>query len=554
MAKRVVSLALALFLVLGATAFADALIANVNLDATYPIVNEPLAVTIAAVPQSASVNFTIENNWMAAYLNKVSGLDITWMLVDPAGAKERITLMLNSGDMPDAIQGYAFSTNDIVQYGVVEGLFHPLNDLLAYCPAFSKVLEEQPAVRAAITATDGNIYGFPALSNIWNYPLRFFVDTTWLEAAGVENPHTLAEFKDMLAAFRDLDVNGNGDAGDEIPWAGSWNEQFSERNFILNAYGYVNNGSGNIAIDYSCAEPVIVYIPYAAQYKDYLLYMNGLWNEGLMDPDMFTQAEAQVQATVLEGTIGFCGMSAPYVYDPDRQDLWDSINVLVDQEGDTPVFPGPNVIFTTSMMSLSVDCEDEVAAALANYADAFYTLEVWAQATFGPEAGSELDYFGTGHYLDEETRTIQYNMPADMTSAWTHRVTYLSFWNVPGMNQTGYDPYRLEYAKVYPDSAIGQFYKDGIVNRRDEDEQQQKQSPYYVENVPALFFAAEDLERINELVTPLDDYAASMESKFITGALSIEENFDAFIQTLKDYGVDEYLAIYTRYYEAYKAN
>ena len=53
---------------------------------------------------------------------------------------------------------------------------------------------------------------------------------------------------------------------------------------------------------------------------------------------------------------------------------------------------------------------------------------------------------------------------------------------------------------------------------------------------------------------PLQDYVASCEAKFITGEMSIENDFDGFIKTLEEYGVEEYLEIYNKYYSAYKAN
>ena len=56
----------------------------------------------------------------------------------------------------------------------------------------------------------------------------------------------------------------------------------------------------------------------------------------------------------------------------------------------------------------------------------------------------------------------------------------------------------------------------------------------------------EDLERITELSTPLDDYARSMEAQFITGAIRLEEEFDAFRAELENLGVQEYIDIYQR--------
>lgn len=555
---RILALTLSLFLLLSSTAFAEGLIENIHLEDTYPVVNDPVDVKIAFYPSDGSSNFDVENNWMITYFDNVTNLNIDWQFIDPtaggAAGRERIMLLLNSGDMPDAIQGFGFTTDDLVQYGMGEGLFRPLNDLLDYTPQFSALLEERPTLRAALTCPDGNIYGFPALPNVNSFNTRFFINMKWLDNVGMEKPRTLAELKEVLTAFRDQDANGNGDPADEIPWSGAWSEAQPERGLIFLAMGLVNGGGGNVAINYSGEEPVITYVPYDPLYKEFLTYMNGLWTEGLLDQDMFTQSETQVQASVLDGIVGLCGMSAPYVYDPDHQEDWDASVAMVDQEGDTPVWVGPATFYAPAYFVISADADDETAAALANFADGYYSLETYAYATYGPEAETELDYFGWGHYYDPAENTILYNLHPNASGAWNHRTTFLTFWNVPGMVVTGYDPYRLAYAEKYPDSAIGQQFKDGVVRRLDEYQQIAEQEPYYVDGVPSFFFELDDLDRINELVTPLEDYVASMEAKFITGELSIETDYDNFISTLESYGVQEYVDIYTEYYEAYKAN
>ncbi|HML47057.1 MAG TPA: hypothetical protein PKE04_09960 [Clostridia bacterium] len=534
-----------------------AMAVSVNMDAAMPIVTEPFEVNMVVVPQSSAVDFKLENNWMIQYLNKETGLKINWTLVDNVVSKERIAMMCNSGDLPDSILGFTFTTGQLVQYGVSEKLFMPLKELIGqYAPTLTGVFEEKPNLKSAVTASDGDIYGFPSFSNIWNYPMRFFINARWLERVGMENPSTLEELKAVLTAFRDQDANGNGDPSDEIPWSNSWSQGQPIRSLILDAYGLVANanGGGNIALDYNTEDRQIVFMPATPTYKEYLYYMNGLWEEGLLDPDLFTQDKTQLQATVMEGRVGLAGMDAPYVADPEHQDDWVSVLALVSEAGKTPVFPGPTGVLNPAMMVISADVDGDTAAVLTKLADWFYTLEAYGFATYGPEAGSAYDYFNNGHYYDAATNTILYNMPANMSSAWTHRVTNLTLWDIPGFSRNGYDPYRLSYAKVYPESAIGQQFKNGVVSRVDEIQQQEAKGPYYVVPVPEFFFSAEDLERLGELQTPLQDYVALMEAKFITGETKIDAAYDDFIKTLEAYGVKEYMDIYQKYYEAYKAN
>lgn len=542
--KRTLVLVMVLCL-LCSSAFAEGLIEKIDVAPGFPVANEPISVSIAIVPHSAAVDFQIEKNWMGEHINRNSGLDIDWMVIDSAAAKERIPLMLNSGDMPDAILGQVFYANDVAQYGVAEGMFYPVNELLDYMPIFSAFLEEHPEIKEAVTTPDGNIYGFPAFNNVFSYAARFFVDTTWLERVNLKNPTTLAELKEMLVAFRDQDANGNGDSTDEIPWGGSWSGMSRERDLILYAMGFATNG--NLAIDHSKETPDVVYVPYEPAYKDYLVYMNDLWNEKLLDPDMFTQAEQQVQATVLEGKYGFCSMSAPYVYVPDTKDNWVAINTLAKEEGGKRIYPAAKPIYAPAVMVINADCDEETAAALAALADEMYSVEWYGYALYGPEAGSENDYFGYGHYVEDGV--VKYIMPENASNEWSFRCTNLTFWTMPGFNTSQYDPYYQKYAELYPETQLGKMIASGDYMEAWQPNFIETYQPYYVECLPDFFFAEKDLNQVNTLKTPLDDYVASMEAKFITGEISIEEEYDNFISTLEAYGVKDYMEVYNRYYK-----
>lgn len=165
---------------------------------------------------------------------------------------------------------------------------------------------------------------------------------------------------------------------------------------------------------------------------------------------------------------------------------------------------------------------------------------------YGPEAGSELDYFGTGHYVEDGV--VKYNMPDDMTNEWQFRCTYLTIWALPGFNNLQYDPYYQLYAEQFPDTQLGQLFATGNYFEDWQPNFIETYQPYYAESIPTFYFAEDDLDRINTLQTPLDDYVASMEAKFITGEISIEDEYDNFVATLEEYGVQEYVELYNSYY------
>ena len=105
--KKILALVMVLCLACGcAMAEADInTIAGRNQAIGFPVVDEPVDVTILVVPQDAAIDFKAEDNWMCQYITRYSGLNITWQVVDRASSEERVTLLLNSGSMPDCILG-----------------------------------------------------------------------------------------------------------------------------------------------------------------------------------------------------------------------------------------------------------------------------------------------------------------------------------------------------------------------------------------------------------------------------------------------------------------
>ena len=223
-----------------------------------------------------------------------------------------------------------------------------------------------------------------------------------------------------------------------------------------------------------------------------------------------------------------------------------AINAMSKEEGGLRIYPAANPVYIPAFMVLNADCEEEVAAALAALADEMYSVEWYGWSMYGPEAGSELDYFGTGHYVEDGV--IKYNMPDDVTNEWSFRCTYLTIWNLPGFNSLQYDPYYQLYAEQFPDTQLGQLFATGNYFEDWQPNFIETYQPYYAESIPTFYFTEDDLDRINTLQTPLDDYVASMEAKFITGEISIEDEYDNFVATLEEYGVQEYVELYNSYY------
>ena len=104
-----------------------------------------------------------------------------------------------------------------------------------------------------------------------------------------------------------------------------------------------------------------------------------------------------------------------------------------------------------------------------------------------------------------------------------------------------------EYYDVYvtcPDDA--QYRLDWIKDYYTEDMHNQ-----YV--YPRVFMSAADTEKLSAIQTDLVSYLNSSKAEFIRDGIT-DESWNAYLDQVNSYGIDEYLAIYQQYLDAYYAN
>ena len=91
-----------------------------------------------------------------------------------------------------------------------QGAFIPLNDLIPiYAPYFYNLMNENPGLRAGITAPDGNIYHMPGIGPMFDptgpFPVSqvYWIRQDWLDILDLDIPDTIEELEYVLTRFRD---------------------------------------------------------------------------------------------------------------------------------------------------------------------------------------------------------------------------------------------------------------------------------------------------------------------------------------------------------------
>ena len=164
------------------------------------------------------------------------------------------------------------------------------------------IRERYPFVAQLTTAPDGNIYWYTSVQaqTYEGKPATtcrvINVRKDWLEKLNMDAPKTADEFYDMMKAFQDNDMNGNG-VKDEIVTVDTSGDFFMTG--IAQWFGV-----GNYLTAVDTKNEKIVSPWYQDGIKDYLQYMHRLVEDGLMDPDLIGATYEQTNQRMVENKVG----------------------------------------------------------------------------------------------------------------------------------------------------------------------------------------------------------------------------------------------------------
>ena len=248
-------------------------------------------------------------------LNKMmsdTGIKINWnTMSDSLG--EQVNIHIAGGDLPDAFLGVGFSNYDLANYGE-DGTFIDLTPYITeeYMPNLTKILNEHPDIRAAITMDDGKIYGLPSGEqmgtagigksedySIFSIPQFAMINKAWLDDLGLAMPTTLDELHDVLVAFKENDMSAKmyGNApGSTIPMSTGFDEWCWGQNIFYAGFGFTN-WPNDVCNDLILQKDGKVnFVCDDDNYRAALTYFHDWYADGLMDIEMFSQDYSQLMS------------------------------------------------------------------------------------------------------------------------------------------------------------------------------------------------------------------------------------------------------------------
>jgi putative aldouronate transport system substrate-binding protein len=500
---------------------------------TLPITDETVTLTVWA---QETVGRDYETCPQTVNLEKMTGVHVEWkMLSSTEDQNTAFNLSIASNDLPDVYFSRWFRTTDITN--CIEGnVLLPLDDLIESDGVYYRqALEEQPQYRDMLTATDGHIYTFMYTDTGVHKDCEYkmWVKASWLDTLGIEMPTTPEEFKNLLIAIRDNDVNGNGDATDEIPLVGYYNgRQTDPVRFLMNPFELYRENYYVITDDGEMR-----FLANTDGWRDGLRYLADLYAEGLIAEETYVQDSTQfnnlLNKPAEEAIVGTfpCWYQGAQI-DTNVLDWTDYIAV--------PPLEGPTGLRQAAARkggnfnmvgAITTSCENPVVA--FRWMDWMISEDGSYFGMYGVE-GENFEWVDEPSYYGDEKSIARITSDVD------------TLWNSGTFPR--YDRAYIRYATTQNPEAYTTDNTYVLLSAA------QAYEPYYVwHNIPDVVWCADEdiIQERADYQTLFNDYILTTNTQFVMGELDINDDdvWAEYVAELDAMGLEDYMAVLAEYYD-----
>lgn len=491
---------------------------------SYPLFDDVTTFTLwtSNSPDLSEIISDLNEYLVFSQLEQATNVRWDATLVSFFSSDEQFQLMVASQDYTDvvcrAIDSYTGGTDQAIE----EEFLIDVSDLIdENMPNLLDWFDKYPELRKQMTTVEGNIGGFPKFyqepSDVNEGAL---IRLDWLEELGLESPKTYDDLHNVLTQFKE---QKNASAPLVIP---------------------VNTGvQGNLLYGYNIdnyyqVDGQVRFGPMQPEFKEYLTMMNQWYNEGLLS-DSFLTSQAEVLmdfSTILSGDTGvWCGSGTQSITQllsmaaESQPDMRITGMTNVTKDGDTAHVGTESQILDSIMWSITTECSDP--AVIARYVDYLYSDAGILLANYGVEGE-------TFHYVDGKpvlTELVTNNPDYSYNLAL----------NIFTCDRQTPVPFIIDEQKARNDYSEDQSNAVAVWNEATDG----------LYNIPrqGVNMTTKEQEEYNSTYSDIDTYMDETISKFVVGDLSLDQ-FDSFVQKLKDMGIEDCIAIeqtaYNRYLEA----
>ena len=512
-------------------------------DLQFPLKEKATLTGMTSFPANTESN--PNNRTIFKRLQEKTNVEIEWTAIQGDQWGDKITLnMANPKTLTDFIFTAGFGDSDLLKYAD-QGIIIPLEEYIdAYMPNLRAVFEKYPEYRTMSTDSEGHIWALPWIEQLGSGKTAIqtidnmsFINKKWLDFLGLEMPTTVDEFEQVLIAFRDhaseLQAEFNID-GSIIPMSCIVNDGGQDPCILINGFGE-GYGDADKGRHIAVTDDLKVICSATQQgFKDGIAWLHSLYEQGLIDPEAFTQEWSTYVSKGKSGRYGVC--FSWDVANVDNLQDWVPLPALT---ADTRNITPQNGSFTSGYDRgrCVVTAVAENPALVCAWLDQMYDPFQSAQNNWGTYGeDDDFDIFELGE--NENGEEMLKHAPLGDASPVEVREA-----EAVGGPLAILDEYYGVYVTC-PDDA--QYRLDWIKDYYTPD-----MNTKYV--YPNVFMSQEDTEELSNLQADIQKTINANKSDWIMTGFT-DADWDQYLKDLDAYGLQDYLAIFQKYLDAFYGN
>lgn len=492
--------------------------ATANPPGTLPIVDQPFTITFCTTENYAPSPSLGEQLLVWQILEERTGVHVEFVL--PDNYHQVVSTLIESGQqLPDVL---LVPGDDPMRYAY-QGAIIALGDLMRQrAPNIRGLLSSRPYLRRALTAPDGEVYTVGkdvSARTAVNY-LSFGARLDWLERLRIPVPNTLDDWRQMLAAIRDGDPNGN-DREDEIPFS---TYDFRRLFIFGGAFGLHLTHSGG----WYAQEGEVRYEWILPETRQLFGMLRDWYASGLIDAEVFSQS---YEKFATKATTDILGATEAFTM---QYPMWN-----IEMSGGNPDGKWGQVVpplgpadhrmlekeqpLTDAYFGISRDCDSPEIAIQ------------WLDYLFASEDGQILM---TNFGVEGVTYEMDDGEPRLLDSFLTHpKGTGVAQWEL-GMNGP--------FPGVIMPEMIEQRFRIFPVHYRSAEENRK----YHVNAFPRFLSTGSDASLVESTMPDIDTYVTEMSARFISGETPLDQ-FEQFVTAVREMGIQRVVDVKQRQFDQY---
>lgn len=448
-------------------------------------------------------------------LEELTNVHINWVPVGLAELSEKLTQLMISSDLPDIIYIAGMEIPGGAQAAVDSGFIVEVSELVRkYMPNYRAIVNSDPSYKRDILSDEGKQNYVTCFNADVNGPaattpfIGLTVRKDLLDKYEMAIPETISEWYTTLKFFKEkgmtmpLKVSGLG-----VPAGGAF----------ITAYGITTGFyMDGDTVKFGGIEP---------GYKQWLQEMNKWYSEGLIDQNFMSVTEGaympDAAAVSSDNTLAFATLftfthdglvTSGFTKNADCRLV--GVPNPVMNKGDRPKAPLGLTSPVSHPIYITSGCEDTELA--AKWLDYQFTIDGMLLNFLGPEGVTyNKSEDGTVTFTDLVTNNPDGKKPSDVISAYARG--------------NGLGMYLGTFSQML-EPGSKKFEAIGIWADQDNMDLPLKAA-----------MTSDEQQDYNEKFTAISTIYAEKTVKYITGQESFD-TYDQFIQTMKDYGIEDCIA------------